>query len=191
MKIEKMDSDEAALVRLWQRVDQGIATDEERADAALLAGRRARPQDRGRLEALLDDDYSEVRKYAMAALVLHFDDISSPMEVRCWKALESDPDEEVRSGAAMCLGKILWTRPSLASFKRMAAHLKESGQPGFVKRAVHDALFSIARRPPNEWPSVARFSPSLREEEVNWCRIALLEDQVKALEDALSLSPPE
>lgn len=186
-----MGSDEAVLAGLWQRIDEGSATDEERADAALLAGKLARAEDRPRLEALLGDDYSEVRKYALAALVLHFDDLSFAMETRCWETLEADPDEEVRSSAAMCLGKILWARPSLTAFKRLAAQLKESGQPTFVRRAVYDALFSSARRPPSEWPSVARFPRHFRDEDVDWGRVALLEDQVEALEAARSPSLPD
>ncbi len=172
------------LEQLWQRVAKRIASDEERAHAARLASQVGQEADRPRLWALLEDSCSDVRDYSLKALAVQLADVSFQLEERCWKLLIYDPSEDVRARAARCLGRILWQRPSSVSFSQLVTQLKSPRESTVTKAAIYDSLFLIAHRPPGEWPGLSGPTRGFRNEDIDWNRVAYLEDQIRDLEAA-------
>jgi hypothetical protein len=167
--------------QIWERIRRGVATEEERFDAAIRAGQLANPRDRPRVSALLGDPSDQVRAEALSTLVLHLDALDAQMEAECWRLLTQDPSETVRSRAAMSLGKILWARPSHEGFRRLVGRLKAEDSQ-FVKGGLYLALFNAARQPAKTWPGLFGPSRAFRTDDIDWGRVAELEEQVRKIE---------
>jgi HEAT repeat protein len=101
-----MERNGNALDSLWRRVDQGTATPQDRVDAAALAGRSKDQRYVPRLLKLLQEDDAQTRHYALQSLVLDLQQTDQGMQDQRMNLLRRDPDEQVRSMAATCLGNI-------------------------------------------------------------------------------------
>jgi hypothetical protein len=164
---------------LWQMIDQGLAGDQEKVDAAALAGKSRDPRHAPRLHRLLDDEDEQVRYYALSSLVLNLQQKDAAMEKRCWKLLQQDPDEDVRGMAAACLGSIYFGTLSARIFRQFLEELKSPEQPLRVKDTIYSTLFQIAGRPPLEWPGAQLPWKVFEESDIDWEKIAQLEDQME------------
>jgi HEAT repeat protein len=165
----------------WLRIEQGLAEEQERIDAAADAGSEERWQDRDRLRHLLADPAEMVRYFALQSLAIDLGDLEPDVEEACWRLLDHDPSGDVRSMAATCLGKFLYRRPSLASFRRLVRALKDRDYDSRARGGIYDALFCAARRPPAEWPNAFGPAKVFEERDVDWAKVAELEDRVRAL----------
>lgn len=174
-----MKEKNSSLDDLWQRIDQGLADEQERVEAAVLSGKSKDPRHASRLQPLLDDEDDQVRYYALSALVLNLQQKDAAMGKRCWSLLQQDPDEDVRAMAATCLGSIYFGARSAHIFRQLLAELKSPEQPLRVKDSIYGTLFAIAGRPPVEWPSVQLPWKVFEESDIDWEKIAQLEDQME------------
>ena len=169
------------LERLWNKIESYLAVVQERIDAAALSGESKDLRYVPKLLYLMDDEDSQVRYFALQSLVLDLQQTDSSMQDLCWSLLRFDSDEDVRRMAAACLGKIFFGTRSNQIFRRLLAELEDPGQPPAVKGAVHRALFQIAGRPPLEWPSLLGPRKVFEEADIDWEKIAWLEDQMNKI----------
>jgi hypothetical protein len=175
-----------ALEELWRRIDLGVAVEQEKIEAAVLAGKSEDLRHVARLLRLLKDEADQVRYYALHALFFGLQQRDKDMEKRCWELLREDPDEDgyVRSLAASCLGSILFGSRSRKVFHRLLGELNSPRQPPFVKGAVYDALFEVVGLPPAEWPSAQEMERGSRkvfeESDIDWSKVTWLEGQLDA-----------
>lgn len=168
---------EPDLDKLWQKVDAGSATEQERVDAAVGSGKLERTSDVERLRNLLSDGAAEVRYFVFSSLILRLGDRSAATEAAAWSAIESDSDEDVRGMAATCVASILAECPSQKGFGRLVAALKATRNKR-ERESLYRALFIAARRSPQEWPGVLGSWRDSSEIEIDWTLVAELEDQV-------------
>lgn len=178
---KKLSGDE--LAPRWRDVGLGRASDQEKIDLACETAEAAATAFIPQLRELLRDADSEVRYYALQALVLDLKQKGSDMAGICWGFLEEDPDEDVRSMATACLGSIYFGSGDRRAFERLVSVMKDPRQSEYVQRRAYSALFSVAGRHPNEWPGLG---VSWREPDVpiEWAKVAELEDSLDALSEA-------
>lgn len=163
---------------LWERIHRGQAEEQEKIDTAVLTGTSGEARFVPHLRALLDDDSSLVRYYALQSLVLDLQQKNAEMAERCWNLLGGDPDESVRGMAAACIGSMHFGRRSIAVFRRLVAELKNPSQPPLAKSGIYNSLFELAGRPPSEWPGLQARLKLFEESDIDWEKVAWLEDQM-------------
>lgn len=164
---------------LWRKADEGTATPQDRADAAALAGKSKDQRYVPRLLKLLQDEDAQTRHYALQSLVLDLKQTDQGMQGQCMNLLRRDPDEQVRSMAATCLGNIFFGTRQPWIFHQLLAQLKSPDQPPLAKHSLYVALFQVAGRPPLEWPGLLTPPRVLQEKDFDWEKVAWLEDQLK------------
>ena len=141
------------LADTWLAIAQRAGLAQQKLAAIRLTAEAGDVSFRPHLTMLLDDASPEVRARALKALVLELGLSDADIENRCWQLLVNDLDEDVRSRAALSLGRIFSIRPSLVGFDRLRRRLEPEGeQARMPKLAILDALFRIAGMPPLEWP---------------------------------------
>lgn len=174
-------SDQAReLATLWKKLDAGQGSDQDKVDAAILAGKLEDRASVQRLQALLEDPYEEARYYALSALVHGIGHRDAAMKATCWRMLAEDPDPYVRMKAAGCLGSFYFGSDDLEAFERLKRVL-QSGEHGMVKAIAYSSLFQIRGLPPSEWPDAnLRQRRVFNDADVDWRRVAELEDEVRA-----------
>src|SRR5687768_11215044 len=118
---------------LWARIDQGVAAEQEKIDAATLSGKSNNKAYVPRLLKLLDEPEGQVRYYALQSLVLGLKKKDEEMRRICMKLLRQDPDEDVRGIAAACAGNISFGSRSPQIFSQLLAELKSPDQPARAK----------------------------------------------------------
>ena len=175
-----MPIDQQRLLDLWRRVTLGLADAQEKIEASWLAGESRETKYIEPLVKLLNDDEEQVRYFALQALVLDLQQIDKRAADLCWRLLNEDPDIDVRSMAATCLGKILFNSWSLENFHKLVDQLKGPGQTPHVKGAIYDALFKVAGRPPSEWPRGQLGRREFEESDIDWAKVIWLEDLIRS-----------
>ena len=171
---------EEALAARWREVALGRASEQQKIETASRTGKSKATAFIPQLRELLRDEDPEVRYYALQALVLDLKQKDSEMAGVCWRFLEEDPEKDVRSMAAACLGSIYFGSGDRRVFERLVRVMKDPRQPDYAQRGAYSALFSVAGRHPNEWPG---HGVSWREPDVpiDWAKVAELEDSLDAL----------
>jgi hypothetical protein len=177
--MEVQELDQETLEEQWRKIALGLASDQEKIDAAVLTGQRGDRKYVPRLLLLLGDPDGEVRYYALQTLVIDLKQFDKAVEERSWKALCEDQDEDVRSMAATCLGKIYFNSRSRSVFIRLLDQLKAPGQPDSAKGLIYSALFKVAGRPPSEWPGLLSPRKVFERSDIDWNKVAWLEDQME------------
>lgn len=172
-------SDQAKLQELWKVVDAGDSSPQDRIDALALSGRLRERKSIQRVRELTRDDDEEVRSFALQTLVLDLDDKTDESAELCWRLLENDLDEDVQATAATCLGGIFFGTNRVDIFKRLAERLRTDTPTSYVKGAIYGALFRLAGRPPSEWPGLIGPRRVFEESDIDWGRVAELEDAVR------------
>lgn len=174
-----MSSTEPSLDDIWRKIDLGTADDDLKIAAATLVGKNKFHSFVPRLLRLLEDDEGQVRYYALQSLVLDLQQNSGRIQELCWDLLRHDPDDDVRSLAATCIGKIWFNTGSRQIFRQLLAELKNPDQPALAKSLIYSALFKIAGRPPLEWPGLQTPRKVFEESDIDWEKVARLEDQLE------------
>lgn len=174
-----MNDSENDLDLLWRKVHQGIATKQDCVDAAALAGRSGDPAFVPYLQKLIKDADAQVRYYALQSLVIDLQQRDPQMQEHCMYLLRKDPDEQVRSMAATCLGKIFFGTLHSRIFRQLLAELKSPDQPQLAKHSLYVALFQVAGRPPLEWPGLLGAPRVFGEKDIDWEKVAWLQDQME------------
>ena len=167
------------LDELWKLVDSGRSSPQDRIDAATLAGKLGDRSAIPRVWRLMADEDEEVRYYGLQTLVLDLKAKTGETADLCWRLLERDRDEDVQSMAAACLGSIFLGTNRVDVFQRLAEKLRSSSISGFVKGSIYGALFSLAGRPPAEWPNLTGPRRVFQETDIDWQKVAELEDEVR------------
>lgn len=175
-----MSASGQSLAQRWRSVALGKAGSQEKIDLAWESGESKASEFAPQLRHLLRDHNEEVRYYALQALVLELREHDPEIQEVCWRLLEEDGDDDVRSMAARCLGRILSGSGDRETFSRLVQILKDQSQPSRVQRSAYEALFDLAGRPPREWPSLQVSWRRLHEMEIDWAKVAELEDSIKA-----------
>ncbi|MGD2114649.1 MAG: HEAT repeat domain-containing protein [Acidobacteriota bacterium] len=175
-----MSASEQSLAQRWRSVALGKAGSQEKIDLAWETGESKSTEFAPELRRLLEDDDEEVRYYTLQSLVLQLHEHDSDIQQVCWRLLETDDDDDVRSMAATCLGRIYSGSGDLRVFSRLVEVLKDQNQSGGVQRSAYEALFDLAGRPPREWPSLQVSWRRLHEMEIDWAKVAELEDSINA-----------
>ncbi|HEX4955563.1 MAG TPA: HEAT repeat domain-containing protein [Thermoanaerobaculia bacterium] len=167
----------AALEQLWKRIEAARATDQERVEAAVLAGKLGDQLSIPRLKRLLDDPYEEVRYFALQSLVFDLKQKDTEVAERCWEMLIADPDIDqlVPHMAASCLGSIYFGQRRKDVFKRMLGLLHDSELSAFVKGGVYTSVHQLAGLPPREWPGLMGPRKVFEESDIDWKKMAELE----------------
>ena len=80
--------------------------------------------------------------------------------------------------AATCLGSIYLGTRSASAFRQFLRELKDPHQPSSVKDSLYTALFKVAGRPPLEWPGLQSPWKAFKESDIDWDKVAWLEDQL-------------
>jgi HEAT repeat protein len=177
----KSNSDKS-LDALWRRIEAKEANEQERIDAAMESGRSRDSKRVPLLLGLLHDDEGQVRYYALQALVLDLQEVGEAMAEKCWQLLTADEDDDVRSMAATCLGKIHFATDRLEVARRLQIELKSPDQSDYVKGAIYATLFQVAGRPPSEWSGLVGPPRAFEEHDIDWSKVAQLEDDVRRRE---------
>ncbi len=167
------------LEELWKLVDSGRSSSQDRIDAVTLAGRLGDRAAVPRVWRLTADEDEEVRYYALQTLVLDLRAKTGETADLCWRLLERDRDEDVQSMAAACLGSIFLGTNRVDVFQRLAEKLRSRSVSGFVKSSIYGALFSLAGRPPAEWPNLMGPRRVFDETHIDRQKVAELEDEVR------------
>lgn len=141
-----------AIHTLWWRIRQGQADEAEKLAAISAASDEESQRRLEDVRSLVQDESPDVRTEALLAAILHLGWRDAEATGVCWRLLEADADQGVRSAAATGLGSLLHGSRSLSAFDRLAAlHARE--EDGIVRSSIADALWQIAGKPPQEWPS--------------------------------------
>lgn len=172
-------AEQEQLEELWKLLDAGRSTPQDRIDAVCLAGTLRDSSAIPRVWRLTRDEDEEVRYYALQTLVLDLKVKTSEAADLCWRLLEKDPDEDVQSMAAACLGSIFFGTDRVDVFQRLRRHLAGEAMPLLVKGTIYSALFKLAGRPPSEWPSLTGPRKVFEEADIDWQKVAELEDEVR------------
>lgn len=170
---------EWALSELWRRIGLGIAEEQEKIEVASLSGKSKDSRYIPRLLQLLTDKDEQVRYYALQSLVFDLQQTDKVMEDHCWRLLREDPDEDVRAMAAAGLGKIYFASLLPEAFRQLLAELKNPYQSVSVKGSIYGTLFKVAARPPSEWPGLHGPRKVFEESDIDWEKLAWLEDQME------------
>lgn len=178
-----MDSTESDLATAWRAVSLGQASEQQRIELAIRTGRSKASAFVPQLRKLLRDEDPEVRFYALQALVLNLKQKDSQMAEVCWRFLEEDPDEDVRSMAIDCLGSIHFGSGDRRAFERLVRVMKDPTQSEYVQQSAYSALFKLAGRPPTEWPGFGVSWRELDKLQIDWAKVAELEDSLDSLND--------
>lgn len=180
--VKKMSSRE--LAHTWREVELGRASAQEKIDLACQTAEAGATRFISQLRELLRDEDSEVRYYALQSLVLDLKQKGSDMASICWELLEEDPDEDVRSMATACLGSIYFGSRDRRVFRKLTTIAKDSKQPEYVRWRAYGALFKIAGRPPSEWPGFRVSWRELDQVQIDWAKVAELEDSLDAVNES-------
>lgn len=167
------------LAELWRRVQLGRASEQERIDSAFLTGDQKARAFLPQLKALLRDESEMVRYFTLQALVLDLKEKTPEMAEWCWRLLETDPEEDVRSMAATCLSSIYFGKKRKDVFARFARILRSEEESGYVKGSVYSALHKLAGLPPREWPGLWEPRKVFEESDIDWGKVAALEDMMQ------------
>ncbi len=133
----------------------GVATEQEKIDFAVIAGKEGHTAGADLLHRMTRDPSEEVRYYAIRALILDSLDRGAAAANRCWELFENDPSGRVRSMAVACLGSLLFYSMDRHAFEKIKARVS-AAEDRFESESALEALYSICGRPPLEWPSVRR-----------------------------------
>jgi hypothetical protein len=125
------------------------------------------------------DEADNVRYFSLHALVHGLGERTPEMADICWRILSSDSDESVRHVAASGLGRIYFGQKRKDIFRRLADQLRSKEQTGHMKGGVYNAMHELAGCPPSEWP-LAKFPRRVFEDsDIDWTRVAALEDAME------------
>jgi hypothetical protein len=148
-----MDSEESN-AQTWQRMASGIfRNDQEKIEFSVAAGRRGEDSVKNLIYNLIDDDSEDVRYYALRALVLDAIDRTATARDVCWRLIDHDQSSRVRGLAAACIGSLYSASKDRMVFAKLQGRIAKAADR-FEAESMVEALYSIAGRPPVEWPNV-------------------------------------
>lgn len=155
----------------WQYLAAGSLSEQEKIDLVVSTGRKHARQFTEQVRALLDDQSNLVRYYALQTLVIDLKAHGPEVETTCWSYLENDPDEDMRSMAATCLGSLKAGTGEARSFHRLVSRLRGHEPSAHVRRRIYSALFQLSGKPPSEWPEFGISWRDLDKIEIDWEKI--------------------
>jgi HEAT repeat protein len=167
-------SQEPLLDELLSKFRSGTASDQERTQLAILAGKSEGPTGRDILWELLSDSDEEVRRYAVHGLALGRGERSPALLRKLWEIFAYDPDEDVRSMAVASLGSALAASRDRDAFSRLKLALVNEKSP-YLLRSIFDAILSLMGVPKGEWAAVKLSWRELPHFKVDWKRVDELE----------------
>lgn len=132
----------------------GIKAASEEEKLALVWAAREAPSPPGLrplLENLAVDESEEVRKYALQTLVLDLNCKDAQAAQLCWNALEVDPELEVRSMGAACIGNIYFASRRTDLVRRLRGHFDRAAHFPALQWTLLDSMRLIAGQPPIRW----------------------------------------
>lgn len=162
------------LESLWDGLTNVSASTQAKIDLAVRTGESRISTFRPQLRGLLTDRDPQVRYYALQALVIDLHDHDPEVIQACWSFLACDPDEDVRSMAATCLGSIHFASGDRQTFDRLVEVLEQTRQSPNVRLSTYVALFQVAGRKPEEWPGFRVPWRQLKDIQVDWQKVAEL-----------------
>jgi HEAT repeat protein len=175
-----MGKDKQHLKSLWQNVALGRASADQKIDAACLGAELGDSESVPNIVELLSDGDGDVRYFALQSLVLDLKQKTEEMARRCFLILQEDSEEEVRGMAAACIGSIYFSSKNGEVFKRLKGIVRDLSEPGFVREAAYQAMFSVVGKPPSEWPWLDGPRKVFEESDIDWSLVAQMEDEIVA-----------
>jgi hypothetical protein len=140
-------------------VEQELALptiDVERAQHLLRVAARtglmtAEPQ----VSRFLTSSHSELRQAALRVLVFWWG-LGERYLDACRDMLLNDPDADVRTTAASCLGAIRDSSKDQKDLRLLASIVRDRQTDSYLREAAYEALLSIIGIPPDQRPSAAQ-----------------------------------
>lgn len=161
------------------QLSQEDEADLERMDRVHQLVRAADPSSIPALLEALEDSCEEVRYAALFGLIHDLHKRDAEIEALCFQMMLSDSDSAVQQLAASSIGTINQGSRARELFHRLVGLLKSPELPEAAAQGAYWSLFVIAGTHPDLWPRSVRSGDLYVNPEIDWSKIAWLEDQLE------------
>lgn len=163
------------LEKLWDKIDKGKATDQERMDAAWMPGELYAYEYIPKLMKLLKDKNGIVRYNALNSLVLRLDKKDEEIAKICWELFYKDPDIDVRHCAMSCIGSICSNSKDYEILKKLIELLKKK-YSNYIREGINDSIYAVMGIIAD---SMLEFDKEWTSKDIDWEQILKFEEECR------------